>query len=199
MALELISIFCMINDDKDEDSPGRNCLKDRRTLRIALRQHHQSAFIYLFNSGKEQALLNCCGVDHKVFCDLLDLFNHTTIADYGVHNQMQEMLNKYGAMGMVNSAFKVRLTNYLIQSFQLDPVGTAALVLNCEATSLWQLSEWGMRMIQGQFSRLKDRLLSEDFGDQKIILNVMVLLYNYQTSNVGHSQILNIFMDKKDR
>eukprot|EP00536_Pseudo-nitzschia_multiseries_P011737 jgi/Psemu1/29791/gm1.29791_g len=74
-ALEFISIFCMIDDDdEDEDYSDRNCLKDRRTPRTALCQHRQSAFIYLFNPGNEQALLNCCGVDHKVFRDLLDLF-----------------------------------------------------------------------------------------------------------------------------
>eukprot|EP00536_Pseudo-nitzschia_multiseries_P004936 jgi/Psemu1/11312/gm1.11312_g len=77
MALvEFISIFCMIdNNDEDEDSSDEKRLKDRRTPSIALRRHHQSAFIYLFNSGnKQQALLNCYGVDHKVFWVLLDLF-----------------------------------------------------------------------------------------------------------------------------
>eukprot|EP00536_Pseudo-nitzschia_multiseries_P003566 jgi/Psemu1/8115/gm1.8115_g len=78
MALEFLSIFCMINDkgNKDEDSPDKKCLKDRRTPRIvALPRHCRSAFIYLFNSGNEQALPNCCGVvDHKVFSDLLELF-----------------------------------------------------------------------------------------------------------------------------
>eukprot|EP00536_Pseudo-nitzschia_multiseries_P018417 jgi/Psemu1/55504/gm1.55504_g len=62
----------------------------------------------------------------------------------------------------------------------------------------FKLSEWGMRMIQGQFPRLKDRLLLEDFGDRKVILNVMMLLYNYQTSTIGHNQILNVFMHKKN-
>ena len=31
-------------------------------------------FYYMFNSGDDQALLNCCGVDHKVFRQLLELF-----------------------------------------------------------------------------------------------------------------------------
>eukprot|EP00536_Pseudo-nitzschia_multiseries_P012703 jgi/Psemu1/32882/gm1.32882_g len=108
------------------------------------------------------------------------------------------MFDEYGAMLTVDAAFKVRLSNYLIQSSQADQVGAEALVLNREATSLRQLSEWGMQMIQGQFPRLKDRLLLEDFGDRKVILNVMMLLYNYQTSTVGHNQILNVFMQKKN-
>eukprot|EP00536_Pseudo-nitzschia_multiseries_P007334 jgi/Psemu1/17710/gm1.17710_g len=72
---KILSIFCMIDNDNSEDEdPSDRRLKDRRTPRIALHRHCQSSFIYLFNSGNKQALLNCCGVDHKVFCDLLHLF-----------------------------------------------------------------------------------------------------------------------------
>eukprot|EP00536_Pseudo-nitzschia_multiseries_P008593 jgi/Psemu1/20787/gm1.20787_g len=66
MALEFIFIFCMIDDDDNEDEDS----SDEKSVR----RHCQSNFIYLFNSGNKQALLNCCGVDHKVFCNLLDLF-----------------------------------------------------------------------------------------------------------------------------
>eukprot|EP00536_Pseudo-nitzschia_multiseries_P006087 jgi/Psemu1/14415/gm1.14415_g len=177
MALEFLSIFCMINNDgnKDEDSPDEKHLKDRRRPRIALCRHHQSTFIYLFNSGNKQALLNCCGVDHKVF---------STIADYGIYDQVQKMFDEYGAMVTVDLAFKVRLTNYLIQSLQSDPVDTEALVLNREATLLWQLSEF----------------LLEDFGDQNVtkVIHNVGCFHNYQTSTVGHhNQILNVFMHKK--
>eukprot|EP00536_Pseudo-nitzschia_multiseries_P019526 jgi/Psemu1/61165/gm1.61165_g len=61
-------------DDEDEDSSDEKRLKDERTHRIALYQHHQSTLINLFNSGNKQTLCNCCGVNHKVFCNLLDLF-----------------------------------------------------------------------------------------------------------------------------
>eukprot|EP00536_Pseudo-nitzschia_multiseries_P009576 jgi/Psemu1/23598/gm1.23598_g len=258
----ILSIFCMIDNGNSEDEdPSDRRLRDRRTPRIALCWHCQSSFIYLFNSGNKHALLDCCGVDHKVFRDLLDLFqpakatrclglvlfwfrtrgsvarislmafgltspvmivlpnkeemedyisaigakypalhekrvwgaanglklkiqhsNNCTIANYGVYDQMQEMFDEYGAMLTVNATFKVRLTNYLIQSLQSNQVGAEALVLNREATLFRHLSE----------------LLLEDFGDQKVILNVMMLLYNYQTSTVGHNQILNVFMHKKD-
>eukprot|EP00536_Pseudo-nitzschia_multiseries_P007690 jgi/Psemu1/18512/gm1.18512_g len=160
MALEFISIFCTIgDDDEDEDLSGKKCLKGRRITKIALHQHRQPAFFYLFNSGSKQALLNCCGVDHKVFCNLLDLFQLDNISAIGAkyatlyENQVwgaanrlklkiqhsQKLVNTepvlqqldYGSMVTVNSAFKVRLTNYLIQSSQVDPVvGAAHLVLN---------------------------------------------------------------------
>eukprot|EP00536_Pseudo-nitzschia_multiseries_P005401 jgi/Psemu1/12500/gm1.12500_g len=243
--LEILSIFCMIDDgdSEDEADPSDRHLKDRRTPRIAICRHCQSSFTYLFNSGNEQALLNCCGVDHKVFRDLLHLFqpvfdmitlpnkvemeeyisaigakypalhekeygalpmsqyyngwtcdtyvssvfvfapdgriritafnclgswHDSTVADYSVYDQMQEMFDEYGAMLTVDAAFKVRLSNYLIQSLQLDQV----------------------------VIRVGD---ANDPGAIPVILNVMMLLYNYyQTSTVGHNQILNVFMHKKN-
>ena len=71
-----------------------------------------------------------------------------------------------------------------------------AVRVNNEATSVRQLSEHGMQMIQGQFPRLKDNLQYEVFGERKIILYLMVLLYNFQTEKVGINQILNTFMSR---
>ena len=48
--------------------------RDRRTPRVALRRHRHSSFRYLFDSGDNQALLNCCGTTHEVFQELLALF-----------------------------------------------------------------------------------------------------------------------------
>ena len=48
--------------------------RDRRTPRVAIRRYSESSFYYLFNSGNDQALLNCCAVDHKVFRELLGMF-----------------------------------------------------------------------------------------------------------------------------
>ena len=69
---------------------------------------------------------------------------------------------------MVDSAFKVKGAKYLIQSQQNDPdnfvtveENTQTIVINREATALQQLSEWGMQIIQGQFPRMKERLLLE--------------------------------------
>ena len=53
-------------------------------------------------------------------------------------------------------------------------------------------------MIQGQFPRMKDNLQLEEFGERKVILQLMVLLYNYQASKVGINQILNTFMSKTE-
>ncbi len=53
-----------------------------------------------------------------------------------------------------------------------------------QATSMRQLSEWGMRMIQAQFPRLKDPLSLEEQGERKVILQLMMKLYNFQVSRV---------------
>ena len=37
-------------------------------------------------------------------------------------------------------------------------------------------------------------MLYEEFGERRVILNLMVLLYNYQTNMTGINEILNSFM-----
>ena len=104
----------------------------------------------------------------------------------------------YGAQVVVDSAFSLAQKDFMIKSMQQDPLrgGKRGTKLNEVATSVRQLSEWGMRMIQGSFPRLKDNMILEDFGDRKIIMNLVVALYNFQTSAVGINQILNTFASK---
>ena len=58
--------------------------------------------------------------------------------------------------------------------------------------SLRQASEWGMRALQGTFSRLKSRMTSNLKKRERIILSV-VLLHNYRTEIVGLNQIAAVF------
>ena len=48
--------------------------RDRRYPRIAIRFYSDSPFKYLYEAGNDQALLNACGVDHKEFEKLLQVF-----------------------------------------------------------------------------------------------------------------------------
>jgi hypothetical protein len=123
-------------------------------------------------------------------------FHDSTMADYGVYHKMEELYNEFGVKVVVDSAFNLSDKLYLIKSSQGDPIGAGSrgVTVNRAATSLRQLAEHGMRMIQGQFPRLKDAMVLEDFGERKVILNLMVLLYNYQTSTVGINHIKNSFM-----
>ena len=88
MALELLFIYRASRRDHDNDNDDatatvttRSLLsnddkrrRDRRTPRIALRKYPYSSFLYLYNSGNEQALINCCALDHNSFSQLLELF-----------------------------------------------------------------------------------------------------------------------------
>ena len=56
---------------------------------------------------------------------------------------------------------------------------TKAVVIDSPAMAVQQLSSgWGMRMIQGQFPRMKDRFTLEDLGDHvELAFKSMIQLY----------------------
>ena len=73
--LELLLYSVVVsNDDDNELSLEDRRRRSRRIPRIAIRKYSQSAFKYMFDSGNDQALLNCCGIDHRVFRELVALF-----------------------------------------------------------------------------------------------------------------------------
>ena len=77
MVLELLFYHCAFLDpslNRPILSAEDRKRRDRRTPRLAIRRYSESSFVYLFKSGCNQALLNCCGVDHKVFRQLVTLF-----------------------------------------------------------------------------------------------------------------------------
>jgi hypothetical protein len=59
---------------------------------------------------------------------------------------------------------------------------------------MWQMAEWGMRGLQASFPRLKDRLDYEEKGEQQLILELIVYLYNSWATLVGLSQIQSVYM-----
>ena len=67
-----------------------------------------------------------------------------------------------------------------------------------EAISLRQAVEWGMKAIQGAFPRLKDTIHYEattdieDRLERKLVLKIVVLLYNFRIEKVCLNQIQNV-------
>ena len=103
-------------------------------------------------------------------------FHDSTMAEYGIYQKMEQLHYQYGVKVVVNSSFKISGKPYLIQSLQDDPAGRGArsVTLNRAATSVRQLlSEHSMIMIQGQFPQLKDPMVYKEFGERKVILNLM--------------------------
>ena len=73
-----------------------------------------------------------------------------------------------GQLSLILQLLNVKGAKFFILSQQNDPdifptmtENVHAIVINREATAIQQLSEWGMQMIQGQFPRMKERLLLE--------------------------------------
>lgn len=63
-----------------------------------------------------------------------------------------------------------------------------------DATSMRQSAEWGMRAFQASFPRVKDRILFEGRGRRKMMIKMMLLLFNLRARMVGINQILNVYM-----
>ena len=64
---------------------------------------------------------------------------------------------------------------------------------------VWQAAEWGMRALQGSFPRLKCRMVYEERGERQLILESIVLLYNWRANTVGINQIRTTFMPYLDK
>jgi hypothetical protein len=118
----------------------------------------------------------------------------------GVYEKLGRVHRQTGGRCTVDSAFSKRNYPYLIKSAQNGGVGetpeqfAANVRLNAEATSMRQSAEWGMRALQSSFPRLKDRFIYEEYGERKIILKTMLLLYNLRARKVGINQIKNTYM-----
>ena len=87
--------------------------------------------------------------------------------------------------------------NFLVRSARRDPANAGLLLLNRQATSIRQLSEWGIRMVQGQFPLLKDAIQFEENGERKVILTLMVHLYNFHCVHIGTNTMQNSYRKKK--
>ena len=70
----------------------------------------------------------------------------------------------------------------------------ADLAIKREATSMRQSAEWGMGTVQASFPRLKDTFTYEEYGERKITLTCLFLLYNCRARLVGINQIKNVYL-----
>ena len=119
-----------------------------------------------------------------------------------IYEKLEMVYEKYGAKCTADSAFKSVNAPYLIKSSQ-DPLAASGdtreevmeqIRIQLEATSMRQAAEWGMHSFQSSFPRIKDRLVYEERGERKVIIKMMLLLYNYRARMVGINQIKNVYM-----
>ena len=157
---------------------------------------HYVTNLFLFSpDGKiRHCFLNAPGCMHD-----------STMAQWsGIYQELDDLYDATGAKIVVDSAFSKLESESRYKSHQNNISSRTGNVLqnsviNRQATSVRQLSEWGMRGLQGSFPRLKDRILYEETGERKIILQMIVLLYNFRASTVGLNQIQSSFMPYLER
>ena len=117
-----------------------------------------------------------------------------------IYHKIDDMYDLMDGMAkvVVDSAFASEARDSLIKSYQTNQGRNGRLRqderVNNEATAVRQMAEWGMRAFQGSFPRLKEKIRFEERGERKIMLNLMVLLYNFRASKVGQNQIRNVYM-----
>ena len=120
----------------------------------------------------------------------------STLADYGgVYFKLQKIYEETGGKVVVDSAFKLASNPYVIKSSQTLPAGDRlAILIARDATSLRQSAEWGMRQFQASFPRTKDPIQYELNGERRIILRLIIYLFNFRTRVVGCNQIRSVFL-----
>lgn len=116
-----------------------------------------------------------------------------------VYNKIDAVYESTGGGRIVgDSAFCAKASDAIIKSrqsfFNRDGSISQSGSMFAQATAVRQLSEWGMRGLQGAFPRVKDRIRYEEKGDRKIFLSGLVLLYNIRAHLVGMNQIRTTFL-----
>jgi hypothetical protein len=132
----------------------------------------------------------------------------STLAEWGgIYTHLKTTFDRTGAICCADSAFAAAGNDYMIRS--AEDVTRAETELEVaqmkEArTSLRQASEWGMRAIQSAFLRLKETIKYESAGnddevedtklERRLVLKLMVLLYNFRLEKVGLNQLRNVYV-----
>ena len=70
----------------------------------------------------------------------------STVSDHGtIYIHLCQMYQLYCVKTVVDSAFKLKGSNFLIKSSQSPSTDQVETLYNKQAMPVWQLSEWGMR------------------------------------------------------
>lgn len=120
----------------------------------------------------------------------------------GIYDKLEQIYEETGGICTVDSAFRSKSAPYLLKSSQQTEIGEGetedeirdSILVKRAATSMRQAAEWGMRALQSSFPRILDRIVYEERGERRIMMKMMVLLYNFRARLVGINQIQNVYM-----
>ncbi len=137
-----------------------------------------------------------------VFCNIPSAVHDSQVADYGdIYNKHEYVYERDGAKCTVDSAFGNVSRQFLIKSSQelIHIEDWVEHGMACDATSMHQSAEWGMRAFQLSMPRLKGCMIFETRGEQRVTLTMMILLYNLRAMAVGINQLKSVYTAPLDR
>jgi len=115
-----------------------------------------------------------------------------------IYNKIDMMYEATGYKVVLDSAFEWSECVSMIKScaHNVNSRGepNQRISINRDATSVRQMSEWGMRGLQSSFFRLKDRIRWEECGERKFMLQRVIFLYNFRSKCVGFNQIASAYL-----
>ncbi len=130
------------------------------------------------------------------------------VVEFGkMYEKLEDVYCTTGRKCCVDLAFGSVKRNYLYKSCQ-DHLGSKApthwegkldLQKKRQATSARQTAEWGMLAMPTSFPRMKDRFVYKERGEWRIVLKMLVILYNMQARMVEINQIQNTYMRHLER
>ena len=141
------------------------------------------------------------------FFNVLGAVHDSQVAHWGrIYDKLERVYNETGGKCTVDSAFGKVNRPFLIKSSQDVLVSSALtheeqrleIMQKRQATSMRQAAEWGMYGIQSSFPCLKDTFVYEETGERRIVMKMIVLLYNLRARTVGINQIRNVFLCRLD-
>ena len=211
---------CMPTDDEVADFVGcitakypalTNCWGAMDGLKIRLERGGNSQVQSLFFNGwthdhyiSNLFLFSPDGKIRACYTNAPGAMHDSTLAKWGgIYEKVNELYRTRGAKVVVDSAFASEQCDSVYKSFQsnIDNQGNVRqnAQIQRQATSVRQISEWGMRGLQASFPRLKDRMRYEERGERRLIMRLIVYLYNYRASVVGLNQIQSVYMPWLER
>jgi DDE superfamily endonuclease len=126
----------------------------------------------------------------------------STMCDWGkIYNLLNDTFIRTNGQCCMDSAFALTGNPGIIRSSEefTRAQSHKELLVNQEATSLRQYAEWGMGAIQSAFPKMTTKMKYEEMGTRKVILLVMVMLYNFRCYNVGINQIRSVYVPEWDK
>ena len=159
-------------------------------LRAALVPPSLSPWRKLYDEGDSSSFLHVTGLTREAFDSLLYVVMR--IGDYKICVD-QGFPRSGDATGILFGPIPERSAQ------RLHPLVRDNLIrLSNVYTSLRQASEWGMRGLQGTFSRCKNRLPSNK-EKRRRVLEFIILVHNFRTEVVGHNQISAVFVPEYEQ